>query len=84
MDIKEESIFTTTNVDLATFLVMHDIKLLEVIVHDTRKKIVAFRFLDEKRNCLDLERVYLNSEYKKFRDVNKYLLSKVHEKLREI
>ena len=84
MDIREQDIFSTTNVDLATFLVIQDLKLLEVTVHDARKKIIAFRFLDEKKNCLDLERVYLNSEYKKFRDVNKYLLSKVHEKLREI
>ena len=84
MDINEGSIFTTTNVDLATFLIMQEIKLLEVAIHDPKRKIIAFRFLDEKLNCLDLERVYLNSEYKKFRDVNKYLLSKVHEKLREI
>ena len=48
---------------------MQEIKLLEVAIHDAKRKIVAFRFLDEKLNCLDLERVYLNSEYKKFRDV---------------
>ena len=53
MDINEGRIFTTTNVDLATFLVIEEIKLLEVAVHDAKRKIIAFRFFDEKLNCLD-------------------------------
>ena len=51
MDINEGRIFTTTNVDLATFLVIEEIKLLEVAVHDAKRKIIAFRFFDEKSNC---------------------------------
>ena len=84
MNILEQDIFTTTNVDLSTFLLMQGIRFLECSVHDSKRKIVAFRFLDEKKNCLDLERVYLNSDFKKFRDLNKWALTKVHEKLREI
>lgn len=81
--VKEAPIFVTTNVDLASYLMLVDIKFLEFEVTDKTKKIVAMRFLDEKRNCLDLERVFFNSEFKKYRDINKYLLSKIHEKIRE-
>lgn len=80
---KDIRIFETQNVDLATFLMLMEIKLLEVKKSESKKNVVILRFLDEKQNCLDLERVYLNSEYKKFRDINKYLLSKIHEALRE-
>jgi hypothetical protein len=76
-------IFETQNVDLATFLMLMDIKLVEVKKSDYKKGVVILCFHDEKQNCLDLERVYLNSEFKKFRDINKYLLTKIHETLRE-
>jgi hypothetical protein len=79
---KEVKIFETSNVDLATFLMLEGIKLLECVKSQSNAKIVTIRFLDEKVNCLDLERVYLNSNYKRFRDINKYLLSKIHEALR--
>jgi hypothetical protein len=72
---KNHKIFETQNVDLATFLIKEGIKFLECQRLETNRKIVTLRFLD-------LERVYLNSEYKKFRDINKYLLSKIHEVLR--
>lgn len=81
--IKEARIFETQNVDLATFLIHEGIKLLELKRSEKQQKVVVFRFLDEKQNCLDLERVYLGSEFKKFRDINKYLLGKVHDALRE-
>ena len=80
---KDIRIFETQNVDLATFLMLMEIKLLEVKKSEIKRGVVILRFLDEKQNCLDLERVYLNSDYKKFRDINKYLLSKIHEALRE-
>lgn len=80
---KDVRIFETQNVDLGTFLMLMEVKLLEVRKSETKRNVVILRFLDEKQNCLDLERVYLNSEYKKFRDINKYLLSKIHEALRE-
>lgn len=79
---KTHKIFETQNVDLATFLIKEGIKFIECARLQSNAKIVTLRFLDEKQNCLDLERVYLNSEYKKFRDINKYLLSKIHEVLR--
>ena len=79
---KDLQIFETQNVDLATFLMLMDVKLLEVRRSDTKRNVAILRFLDEKKNCLDLERVYLSSEYKKFREINKYLLTKIHETLR--
>lgn len=81
--IKEVRVFETQNVDLASFLMLEGIKLIEVKKSDINKKVVVLRFLDSHQNCLDLERVYLSSQCKKFRDINKYLLSKIHETLRE-
>lgn len=81
--VKESTIFQTQNADLATFLILEGVKLLECVRAESNQKIVYLRFLDEKQNCLDLERVYLNSEFKKFRDINKYLLTKIHQTLRE-
>lgn len=80
--LKEARIFETQNVDLASFLMLEEVKLLEVVKSKDNQRIIVFRFIDEKQNCLDLERVYLSSQYKKFRDINKYLLQKVHEALR--
>lgn len=74
------NIFETTNADLASFLILEDIKLLELSV---KGKIIHFRFLDDKNQCLDLERVFLSSPFKKYRDVNKWLLKRVHEELRK-
>jgi hypothetical protein len=81
--VKEAHIFETQNVDLATYLMLEGIKLLECRRAAANPRVAVMRFLDEKRNCLDLERTYLSSPYKKFRDINKYLLAKVHEALRE-
>lgn len=79
---KEPRIFETTNVDVATYLLYQGIKLLEVVKSNTKRGVAIIRFLDEKQNCLDLERTYINSEFKKFRDNNKYLLNKIHDVLR--
>lgn len=74
--------FETQNVDLATFLVYEGIKFLGCRKSDPTSRVVVFQFLDERQNCLDLERVFLSSDFKKFRDINKWLLAKVHETLR--
>jgi hypothetical protein len=80
---KDVLIFETQNVDLATFLMLEGIKLIECKRSESNSKVIILRFLNEKQNCLDLERAYLSSPYKKFRDINKYLLSKIHEALRD-
>lgn len=81
--VREASVFETRNVDLASYLVLEGVKLLELKKSNDDPRVVVLRFIDSKQNCLDLERVFLNSEMKKFRDINKWLLSKIHEKKRE-
>lgn len=82
-NLKSTAIFETQNVDLATFLIFEGVKLLECKKSSSNNRVVLLRFLDEKQNCLDLERVYLSSPFKTYRDINKYLLGKIHETLRE-
>lgn len=81
--MKEPDIFETTNLDLASFLVMEGVKLLERKIVDRKKKIVVLRFLDSQQNCLDLEHIFYKSDFKKYRDINKLLLKKIHETIKE-
>lgn len=82
--MKKVPVFETTNLDLAAFLMFEGIKFLECEKSQSHgKDIVVLRFLDEKQNCLDLERVFMGSEFKRYRDLVKYLLKEVHAKLRE-
>jgi hypothetical protein len=83
LTIKQPLIYETSNVDLAAFLLLEDVKLLECVASDQGRNIVIMRFLDSKENCLDLERIFLNSNYKRYRDLNKYLLKRIHETLRK-
>lgn len=78
----DEKIFETFNVDLAAFLIMEGIELIGFELVDPIRKKVIIRFKDVSQNCLDLEQVFLNSDYKKYRDLNKFLLRKVHEAIR--
>lgn len=81
---KDVALFETQNVDLASFLILEGIKFLGCARAITNPNVVVLRFADEKQNCLDLERVFLNSEYKKYRDINKWLLGKIHSALRDL
>ena len=77
-------IFETTNVDLAAFLMLEGIKYFECkIDRSMGKDLIVLRFADDKQNCQDLERVFMGSDFKKYRDIVKYLLKEVHAKLRE-
>ena len=82
-EAKESAIFETRSVDLATYLVYEGIELLECVKLENRPNVVVMRFSDSRGSCRDLERIYINSEFKKFRDLNKWLLSKIHEELRK-
>lgn len=74
--------YTTNNVDFATFLVFEGVEVLEFTT-DGGSNVVYITFKDELGKCADLERVYLKSTYKEFRDINKWLLQKIHETLRK-
>ena len=77
-------IFETTNVDLAAYLMLEGVQYLGSKTSDMHgKDIVVMTFLDSKENCRDLERVFMGSEMKRYRDLIKYLLREVHGKLRE-
>lgn len=87
MENKGSNIFETKDVDLAAFLMFEGIKFLECCEVDNKgygRLIVKLRFLDDRQTCRDLERVFMGSDFKKFRDLNKYLLKEVHNKLREL
>lgn len=79
----EARVFETKNVDLAAFLMFEGIKFLECRVdRGSGKELVVMRFLDDRQNCLDLEQVFMRSDFKKYRDLTKFLLKEVHNKLR--
>lgn len=81
---KESAVFETQNVDFASFLMMEGIKFLGCKRSETTSNVVVLRFSDDRLTCIDLERVFINSEFKKYRDINKWLLGKIHSALRDL
>jgi hypothetical protein len=81
---KAPLIFRTQSVDLATYLILEGIKYLGCERSPANPNVVIVTFDDAKQNCLDLERVFINSEFKKYRDINKWLLGKIHSALRDL
>ena len=77
----DKNIFETSNVDLGAFLLLEGIPFIEC--KKASQEVIVMCFSDEKKNCRDLERVFMGSEYKRYRDFNKYLLKEIHSKLRE-
>ena len=83
---KKVSVFETSDLDLGAFLMLHSLKFIGSRVEhsNTRQKPKAImQFLDEKQNARDLERVFMLSEEKRFRDYNKYLLREAHIAIKE-
>lgn len=78
-----EKIYSTSNVALSAYLLLQGIEFKEIKRTD-KKDILEFVFKDEKQNCRDLERVFLNSEFKKYYEFNKYLLRELHLKSKEL
>ena len=81
--MEKARVFSTTDADFATFLLLEGIRFLDAEIHPSNDTVVLLNFADDSSNCRDLEQVYLNSQFKKFRDLNKYVLKKIHAKLRE-
>lgn len=82
--LKQLPVYETSNADLATFLLFEGIRLLEFRVSPTNPKVIIIRFADECNKCLDLERVFLNSDFKRYRDLNKWLLNKIHSHKKQV
>lgn len=76
--------FETQNVDFASFLILEGIKFLGCKRSETNPNVVVLQFDDARQTCLDLERVFIHSDYKKYRDINKWLLGKIHGALRDL
>lgn len=79
---KSSKIFETDNVDLGSYLLINDVEYLDCRVETDgrsgRAKAIL-RFIDKRQNARDLERMFLTSDLKKYRDLNKFLLKEVHK-----
>lgn len=84
--MKQIKTFETFDVDLAAFLMLHGLKFIECKLDDApgAKPRVLMRFFDEKETARDLEKVFMGSEFKKYRDFHKYLLRDIHRTLKGI
>ena len=80
----EAPVFETQSVDLASFFILEGIKFLGCKRSETNPNVVVLQFSDDLGKCLDLERVFINSDFKKYRDINKWLLGKIHGALRDL
>lgn len=79
-------IFETSDLDLAAFLMLHELKLIETRVEidpKQRRPKAIMRFADEKQTARDLERLFQTSTERRYRDCMKYLLKEAHTAVRE-
>jgi hypothetical protein len=76
--------FSTHDVDLAAYLMLQGLKFIECKVDESpgAKPRVLMRFFDEKDIARDLEKVFMGSDLKKYRDFHKYLLRDIHRTLK--
>lgn len=76
-----EKEFYTTNLDLAAFLLLEGEDFIGLINHPTKTNVIKMGFKDPIGRCLDLERVFINSQYKKYREYHRWLLQKIHTRI---
>lgn len=82
---KQTDTFETHDVDLAAYLMLEGLKFIECIKGSTTasgKQQILMRFFDEHGKARDLERVFMGSEFKRYRDFHKYLLRDIHRTLK--
>lgn len=84
--MKQVKTFETFDVDLAAYLMLEGLKFIECKLDDApgSKPRVIMRFFDEKEVARDLEKVFMGSDVKKFRDFHKYLLRDIHRTLKGV
>ena len=81
-----DRVFETSNLDLGAYLMLQGVKYLGCKLGQDeakRKPLAIMRFLDEKQNARDLERLFMTSSEKRYRDLTKYLLKEVHKSIRD-
>lgn len=78
--------FATYDVALAAYLMLEGLKFIECKLDATpgTKPRVLMRFFDDKEIARDLEKVFMSSREKTFRDYHKYLLRSIHHTLKGI
>lgn len=80
-----ENVFETDNLDLGAYLMQQGIRYLgcRIDYDSSRKRPKAtMKFLDDRKNARDLERCFMTSPEKRYRDLTKYLLKEVHREVR--
>jgi len=86
VESRDPSIFETPNLDLGAFLMLEGIKYVGCRItmdpHREEPKAVL-KFLDEKMNCRDLERLFMVSREKRYREINKFLLKDIHSEIKK-
>lgn len=78
-------VFETSNLDLGAYLMLEGVRYLGCrieIESQKRKPLAVMQFHDEKLNARDLERVFMTSTEKRYRDLTKYLLKEVHKEIK--
>lgn len=85
-NLRATSMFETSNLDLGAFLMLEGIKYLGcriIMDHNREEPKALLRFLDDKSNCRDLERIFMQSREKQYREINKYLLKDIHGEIKK-
>lgn len=84
--MKNDNVFETSDLDLGAFLMLKGLPFIGCqLSFDTvkSKPRAKMRFIDEKGKARDLERIFMTSDEKKYRDITKYLLKEVHQSVRD-
>lgn len=85
-NLRTTSLFETSNLDLGAYLMLEGIKYLGcriIMDHNREEPKALLRFLDEKSNCRDLERLFMQSREKQYREINKFLLKDIHGEIKK-
>jgi len=76
-----DNVFETGDLDLASFLSMEGLEYLGNRVEydrDAKRPKAIMRFKDDLGKARDLERVFITSAQKQYRDIHKYFLRQAH------
>ena len=77
--------FKTCDLDLAAYLILHDLVYIGLEVAEdgyTSKQKAFFIFEDPKQIARDLNRVFVTSSEKRYREFFKFLLKEVHNRIK--
>ncbi len=83
---KTPKVFETSDLDLGAYLLLHGLAYIGSRIEvdsGHRKPKAILQFEDLKQNARDLERTFVTSEEKRFRDLNKYLLREAHKAIQD-